>query len=113
MVKEEVEKRGDVTKLSRVQVKDASALNWGLELVMTIPHEVRRLAKELDCAGLRSVWDPWTRGTGVIRKVMMEEWKHLEFMNNDWNESSARLDRSTERLAAWQLSHLEEEVWSV
>ncbi|KAK3275799.1 hypothetical protein CYMTET_16086 [Cymbomonas tetramitiformis] len=84
MAQEEIDKRGDVTKLSRVRVKDASALNWGLELVMTVPYEVRRLAKELDCTGLHSAWDPWA-GTGVISKVMKEEWKHLEFMNTDWN----------------------------
>ncbi|KAK3261654.1 hypothetical protein CYMTET_29449 [Cymbomonas tetramitiformis] len=111
-MEKEIEKRGDVTKLSRAQVKDASAINWGLELVMTVPHEVRRLAKEVDFKGLRNIWDPWA-GTGVIAKVMKKEWSHLSFMNNDTLEPSAGLDRSSERFAARQLSCLEEEVWSV
>eukprot|EP00854_Cymbomonas_tetramitiformis_P016774 gene16774-biopygen17307 len=44
----EVRKRGDVAQLTRTQVKVASQLDWGLELVMTVPHEVKRLAREVD-----------------------------------------------------------------
>ncbi|KAK3242932.1 hypothetical protein CYMTET_47403 [Cymbomonas tetramitiformis] len=84
MSPEEVQKRGDVTQLSRAQVKIASQLNWGLELVMTVPQEVRRLAHEVTWEKITQVWDPWA-GTGVIGKVMSLEWPHLKFMNNDWN----------------------------
>ncbi|KAK3256026.1 hypothetical protein CYMTET_34826 [Cymbomonas tetramitiformis] len=84
MSPEEVQKRGDVTQLSRAQVKIASQLNWGLELVMTVPQEVRRLAHEVTWKKVTQVWDPWA-GTGVIGKVMSLEWPHLKFMNNDWN----------------------------
>ncbi|KAK3287341.1 hypothetical protein CYMTET_5142 [Cymbomonas tetramitiformis] len=66
MEKEEVQKRGDVTQLSRTQVKVASQLERGLELVMTVPHEVKRLANELDWKKIAHVWDPW-RSQFVIR----------------------------------------------
>eukprot|EP00854_Cymbomonas_tetramitiformis_P034573 gene34573-biopygen33611 len=66
------------------QVKTASQLDWGLQLVMTVPHEVKRLAREVDWKKVTQVWDPWA-GTGVIGKVMSSEWPHLEVMNNDWN----------------------------
>eukprot|EP00854_Cymbomonas_tetramitiformis_P034343 gene34343-biopygen26329 len=81
---EEVQKRGDVAQLNRAQVKIASQLDWGLELVMTVPQEVRRLAHEVSWKKITQVWDPWA-GTGVIGKVMSLEWPHLETMNNDWN----------------------------
>ncbi|KAK3274948.1 hypothetical protein CYMTET_16901 [Cymbomonas tetramitiformis] len=84
MSPEEVQKRGDVTQLSRAQVKSASQLDWGLELVMTVPQEVRRLAHEVTWEKITQVWDPWA-GTGVIGKVMSLEWPHLKVMNNDWN----------------------------
>ncbi|KAK3281301.1 hypothetical protein CYMTET_10903 [Cymbomonas tetramitiformis] len=84
MSPEEVQKRGDVTQLSRAQVKIASQLDWGLELVMTVPQEVRRLAHEVTWEKITQVWDPWA-GTGVIGKVMSLEWPHLKVMNNDWN----------------------------
>ncbi|KAK3242938.1 hypothetical protein CYMTET_47392 [Cymbomonas tetramitiformis] len=48
MKKEEVQKMGDATQLSRTQVKVASQLEWGLELVMNVPHEVKRLANQID-----------------------------------------------------------------
>eukprot|EP00854_Cymbomonas_tetramitiformis_P008505 gene8505-biopygen8624 len=44
----EVQKRGDVTQLTSTQVKIASQLDWGLGLVMTVSHEVKRLAREVD-----------------------------------------------------------------
>ncbi|KAK3273977.1 hypothetical protein CYMTET_17816, partial [Cymbomonas tetramitiformis] len=84
MEKEEVQKRGDVNQLGRAQVKTASQLEWELELVMTVPHEVKRLASELDWKKISHVWDPWA-GTGVISKVMQLEWPHLNVMNKDWN----------------------------
>ncbi|KAK3279392.1 hypothetical protein CYMTET_6882 [Cymbomonas tetramitiformis] len=56
MEKEEVQKRGDATQLSRTQVKVASQLEWGLELVMTVSHEVGRLASELDWKRISRVW---------------------------------------------------------
>ncbi|KAK3232678.1 hypothetical protein CYMTET_56979 [Cymbomonas tetramitiformis] len=80
----EVQKRGDVTLLTRTQVKMASQLDWGLELVMTVPHEVKRLAREVDWKKITQIWDP-SAGTGVIGKVMPSEWPHLKIMNNDWN----------------------------
>ncbi|KAK3254152.1 hypothetical protein CYMTET_36628, partial [Cymbomonas tetramitiformis] len=46
-------------ELTRTQVKIASQLDWGLELVMTVPHEVKRLAREVDWKKLKQVWDPW------------------------------------------------------
>eukprot|EP00854_Cymbomonas_tetramitiformis_P034480 gene34480-biopygen31362 len=51
---------------------------------MTVPHEVKRLAREVDWKKIKQVWDPWA-GTGVMSKVMLSEWPHLEVMNNDWN----------------------------
>eukprot|EP00854_Cymbomonas_tetramitiformis_P007773 gene7773-biopygen7846 len=80
----EVQKRGDVIHLTRTQVKVASQLDWGLELVMAVPHEVKRLASEVDWKKIKRIWDPWA-ATGVISKVMLLEWPHLEVMNNDWN----------------------------
>ncbi|KAK3233676.1 hypothetical protein CYMTET_56033 [Cymbomonas tetramitiformis] len=84
MSPEEVQKRGGVTQLNRAQVKIASQLDWGLELAMTVPQEVRRLAHEVSWKKITQVWDPWA-GTGVIGKVMSLEWPHLEIMSNDWN----------------------------
>ncbi|KAK3252594.1 hypothetical protein CYMTET_38127 [Cymbomonas tetramitiformis] len=84
MQQDEVKKRGDVTKMTRVQVKNASMLHWGLELVMTVPKEVNRLAKEVDWSRVTRVWDPWA-GTGVIGSVLKNHWDHLHIMNNDWN----------------------------
>ncbi|KAK3287084.1 hypothetical protein CYMTET_5392 [Cymbomonas tetramitiformis] len=71
-------------ELSRTQVKVATQLEWGLELVMTVPHEIKRLANETDWKKITHVWDPWD-GTRVINKVMLLEWPHSEIMNNDWN----------------------------
>ena len=59
-------------------------LHWGLELVMTVPKEVDRLAKEVDWSRVTRVWDPWA-GTGVIGSVLKGHWDHLHIMNNDWN----------------------------
>ncbi|KAK3253434.1 Methyl-CpG-binding domain-containing protein 9 [Cymbomonas tetramitiformis] len=84
MQQDEVEKRGDVAKMTRVQVKNASMLHWGLELVMTVPKEVDRLAKEVNWSRVTRVWDPWA-GTGVIGSVLKGHWDHLSIMNNDWN----------------------------
>ncbi|KAK3279993.1 hypothetical protein CYMTET_12151 [Cymbomonas tetramitiformis] len=84
MQQDEVEKRGDVAKMTRVQVKNASMLHWGLELVMTVPKEVDRLAKEVNWSRVTRVWDPWA-GTGVIGSVLKGHWDHLKVMNNDWN----------------------------
>eukprot|EP00854_Cymbomonas_tetramitiformis_P020971 gene20971-biopygen21606 len=53
--------------LTRTQVKMASQLGWGLELVMTVPHEVKRLAREVDWKKITQIWDPWA-GTGVVGK---------------------------------------------
>ncbi|KAK3269934.1 hypothetical protein CYMTET_21647 [Cymbomonas tetramitiformis] len=63
MQQEEVDKRGDVAKMTRVQVKNANMLQWGLELVMTVPKPER----------------------GVISSVMKSHWGHLSIMNTDWN----------------------------
>ncbi|KAK3251721.1 hypothetical protein CYMTET_38946 [Cymbomonas tetramitiformis] len=93
MSMEEVQKRGDVTLLTRTQVKVASQLDWGLELVMTVPHEVKRLANEVDLKKIKYIWDPWA-GTGVISKVMLLEWPHLEVMNNDWNWNNGLVFRN-------------------
>ncbi|KAK3250154.1 hypothetical protein CYMTET_40450 [Cymbomonas tetramitiformis] len=84
MTKEEVQKRGEVARMSRAHVKSASTLQWGLELVITVPHEVKHLAMEVNWKTVSRVWDPWA-GTGVISEVMKEQWEHLEFMCNDWN----------------------------
>ncbi|KAK3252192.1 hypothetical protein CYMTET_38499 [Cymbomonas tetramitiformis] len=73
MSMEEVQKREDVTQLIRTQVKVDSRLDWGLELViMTVPHEVKRLANEVDWKKIKHGWDPWA-GTGVIGNVMLLE----------------------------------------
>eukprot|EP00854_Cymbomonas_tetramitiformis_P034165 gene34165-biopygen17657 len=37
-----------LSKLTRTQVKVVSQLDWGLELAMAVPHEVKRLANEVD-----------------------------------------------------------------
>eukprot|EP00854_Cymbomonas_tetramitiformis_P034105 gene34105-biopygen12494 len=84
LAEEEIEKRGELRHMTRAQVREASALQWGLELIITAPSEVRRLATEVDWKSIDGVWDPWA-GTGVINEVMMEQWSHLRFMNNDWN----------------------------
>ncbi|KAK3273273.1 hypothetical protein CYMTET_18479 [Cymbomonas tetramitiformis] len=81
---EEVEKRGELRHMTKAQVREASALQWGLELVITVPSEVRRLATEVDWKSIDGGWDPWA-GTGVISEVMVEQWPQLRFMNNDWN----------------------------
>eukprot|EP00854_Cymbomonas_tetramitiformis_P034517 gene34517-biopygen32466 len=87
---EEIEKRGELRHMTRAQVREASVLQWGLELVITVPSEVRRLATEVDWKSIDGVWDPWA-GTGVISEVMVEQWPHLRFMNNDWNPQLAGL----------------------
>ncbi|KAK3236998.1 hypothetical protein CYMTET_52896 [Cymbomonas tetramitiformis] len=84
LAEEEVEKRGELRHMTKAQVREASALQWGLELVITVPSEVRRLATEVDWKSIDGVWDPWA-GTGVISEVMVEQWPQLRFMNNDWN----------------------------
>ncbi|KAK3284418.1 hypothetical protein CYMTET_7919 [Cymbomonas tetramitiformis] len=84
LAEEEIEKRGELRHMTRAQVREASALQWGLELVITVPSEVRRLATEVDWKSIDGVWDPWV-GTGVISEVMVEQWPQLRFMNNDWN----------------------------
>ncbi|KAK3249588.1 hypothetical protein CYMTET_40991 [Cymbomonas tetramitiformis] len=84
LAEEEIEKRGELRHMTRAQVREASALQWGLELVITVPSEVRRLATEVDWKSIDGVWDPWA-GTGVISEVMVEQWPQLRFMNNDWN----------------------------
>ncbi|KAK3277117.1 hypothetical protein CYMTET_14855 [Cymbomonas tetramitiformis] len=84
LAEEEVERRGELRHMTKAQVKEASALQWGLELVITVPSEVRRLATEVDWKSVNGVWDPWA-GTGVISEVMVEQWPQLRFMNNDWN----------------------------
>ncbi|KAK3235821.1 hypothetical protein CYMTET_54005 [Cymbomonas tetramitiformis] len=68
LAEEEVEKRGGVRHMTKAQVREASALQWGLELVITVPSEVRRLATEVDWKSIDGVWDPWA-GTGVISEV--------------------------------------------
>eukprot|EP00854_Cymbomonas_tetramitiformis_P014587 gene14587-biopygen15041 len=57
---------GRQDKLSEI-VREASALQWGLELIITVPSEVRRLATEVDWKSIDGVWDPWA-GTGVIHE---------------------------------------------
>ncbi|KAK3242728.1 hypothetical protein CYMTET_47577 [Cymbomonas tetramitiformis] len=84
LAEEEVERRGELRHMTKAQVREASALQWGLELVITVPSEVRRLATEVDWKSVDGVWDPWA-GTGVISEVMVEQWPQLRFMNNDWN----------------------------
>ncbi|KAK3246820.1 hypothetical protein CYMTET_43656 [Cymbomonas tetramitiformis] len=84
LAEEEVEKRGELGHMTKAQVREASALQWELELVITVPSEVRRLATEVDWKSIDGVWDPWA-GTGVISEVMVEQWPQLRFMNNDWN----------------------------
>ncbi|KAK3239670.1 hypothetical protein CYMTET_50416 [Cymbomonas tetramitiformis] len=54
LAEEEIEKRGEL----RHMVGEASALQWGLELVITVPSEVRRLATEVDWKSIDGVWDP-------------------------------------------------------
>ncbi|KAK3289362.1 hypothetical protein CYMTET_3199 [Cymbomonas tetramitiformis] len=65
-------KRGDVTRLPRTQVEVACQLDWGLELVMAAPHEVKRLASEVDWKKIKCIWDPWA-GTGVISKCHSDD----------------------------------------
>ncbi|KAK3283157.1 hypothetical protein CYMTET_9141 [Cymbomonas tetramitiformis] len=84
LAEEAIEKRGKLRHMTKAQVREASALRWGLELIITVPSEVRRLATEVDWKSIDGVWDPWA-GTGVISEVMMEQWSHLRFMNNDLN----------------------------
>ncbi|KAK3240018.1 hypothetical protein CYMTET_50097 [Cymbomonas tetramitiformis] len=64
LAEEEVERRGELRHMTKAQVKEASALQWGLELVITVPSEVRRLATEVDWKSVNGVWDPWA-GTGA------------------------------------------------
>ncbi|KAK3276334.1 hypothetical protein CYMTET_15582 [Cymbomonas tetramitiformis] len=84
LAEEEIEKREELRHMTRAQVREASALWWGLELIIAVPSEVRRLATEVDWKSIDGVWDPWA-GNGAISEVMMEQWSHLRFMNNDWN----------------------------
>ncbi|KAK3241602.1 hypothetical protein CYMTET_48648 [Cymbomonas tetramitiformis] len=84
LAEEEVKRRGAVKDLTKAQVRVASALNWGMELIITAPNEVRRLSAEVDWKSVSGVWDPWA-GTGIIGEVMKEQWSHLSVMNNDWN----------------------------
>eukprot|EP00854_Cymbomonas_tetramitiformis_P006207 gene6207-biopygen6246 len=65
LAEEEIEKRGELRHMPRAQVREASALQWGLELIITVPSEVRRLATEVDWKSIDGVWDPWA-GTGLI-----------------------------------------------
>ncbi|KAK3276653.1 hypothetical protein CYMTET_15296 [Cymbomonas tetramitiformis] len=71
-------------KMKRSKVKEASLLDWGLELVITAPAEVKRLSVEVDWSEIQIVWDPWA-GTGVICKVLKAANPHLSVMNIDWN----------------------------
>ncbi|KAK3237930.1 hypothetical protein CYMTET_52025 [Cymbomonas tetramitiformis] len=64
LAEEEIEKRGELRHMTRAQVREASALQWGLD---------------------RARHYGAFRGTGVISEVMMEQWPQLRFMNNDWN----------------------------
>ncbi|KAK3279531.1 hypothetical protein CYMTET_12590 [Cymbomonas tetramitiformis] len=93
MRKEVREARGKVQKMKRWQVKEASLLNWGLELLMTVPAEVKRLSVEVDWSEIQRVWDPWA-GTGVIGKVLKAANPHLSVtlsvMNIDWNVQLGR-----------------------
>ncbi|KAK3262535.1 hypothetical protein CYMTET_28614 [Cymbomonas tetramitiformis] len=73
--------------MSKARVKSASTLQWGLELVMTVPHEVKRLAMEVNWKTVSRVWYSWA-GTGVISKVMKEHWTHLNIMGNDWKAAA-------------------------
>ena len=57
--------------MTKAQVRDASALDWGLELVLTVPNEVRRLVSEVDLGSISNVWDPWA-DTGLIGEVVRE-----------------------------------------
>ncbi|KAK3279359.1 hypothetical protein CYMTET_12752 [Cymbomonas tetramitiformis] len=77
-------KKRDVKSMTKKQVRNASALQWGLELIITVPTEVRRLATEVSWDSIHNVWGPWA-GTGVIGEVMRDQWPHLKVMNNDWN----------------------------
>ncbi|KAK3259798.1 hypothetical protein CYMTET_31216 [Cymbomonas tetramitiformis] len=70
--------------MKRSQVKEASLLDWSLELVMTVPAEVKILSVEVDWSEIQRVWDPWA-GTGVIGKVLKAANPHISVMNNDWN----------------------------
>ncbi|KAK3243433.1 hypothetical protein CYMTET_46918 [Cymbomonas tetramitiformis] len=48
LAEEDIEKtRGDVAQINRAQMESASTLQSGLELVMTVPREVERLAMEV------------------------------------------------------------------
>eukprot|EP00854_Cymbomonas_tetramitiformis_P014728 gene14728-biopygen15180 len=62
LAEEEIEKRGELRHMTRAQVREASALQWGLEFVITVPSEVRRLATEVDWKSIDGVWDPWADG---------------------------------------------------
>eukprot|EP00854_Cymbomonas_tetramitiformis_P014434 gene14434-biopygen14891 len=83
MSKEVREARGEVQKMKRSQVKEASLLDWRLELVMTVPVKVKRLSVEVDWSEIQRVWDPWAC-TGVIGKVLGAANPHLSVLNNDW-----------------------------
>eukprot|EP00854_Cymbomonas_tetramitiformis_P005606 gene5606-biopygen5622 len=59
-------------------------IEWGKQEILSEMVKILIPGRELDWRRLSSVWDPWA-GTGVISKVMKEEWEHLNVMNNDWN----------------------------
>eukprot|EP00854_Cymbomonas_tetramitiformis_P006002 gene6002-biopygen6033 len=55
MSKDVQEARGEVQKMKRSQqVKEASLLDWGLELVMTVRAEVKRLSVEVDWSEIQT-----------------------------------------------------------
>eukprot|EP00854_Cymbomonas_tetramitiformis_P034390 gene34390-biopygen28468 len=98
MSPEEVQKRGGVTQLSRAQVKIASQLNWGLELVMTVPQEVRRLAHEV-------TWEKVTQC--LARRTTVEKSIYA------WCPISRSLSKTERQYASFKGEMLALVVWEV